>query len=207
MKKLESSLKNMLMVLTAVTVVAVALLAIVNQITEAPIREANKKALEEGLKIALNVNPADALAVQAEETLENGSIIYKTDKGTAVQATTQGFGGDLKVLVGFDAEGTILNYSILATAETPGLGSKAADWFKAGGKGNITGKNPGEKELKVTKDQGEIDAITASTITSRAFLAAVNKAYESLSASSDGGAGATEQVKKENVEQTAQTAE
>ena len=121
------------MVLTAVAVVAVALLAIVNQITEAPIREANKKALEEGLKIALNVNPADALAVQAEETLENGSIIYKTDKGTAVPATTQGFGGDLKVLVGFDAEGTILNYSILATAETPGLGSKAADWFKAGG--------------------------------------------------------------------------
>ena len=52
-----------------------------------------------------------------------------------------------------------------------------------------------------------MNAITASTITSRAFLAAVNKAYESLSASSDGGAGATEQVKKENVEQTAQTAE
>ena len=89
-----------------------------------------------------------------------------------------GFGGELKVLVGFDAEGKIYNYSLLAHAETPGLGSKAADWFKEGNKGSIKGMSPGEGELKVSKDGGQVDAITASTITSRAFLKAVNKAYE-----------------------------
>ena len=88
-----------------------------------------------------------------------------------------GFGGELKVLVGFDAEGKIIDYSLLAHAETPGLGSKAADWFKKGNKGDITGMNPGEAPLTVSKDGGKVDAITASTITSRAFLNAVNAAY------------------------------
>ena len=73
-------------------------------------------------------------------------------------------------MVGFDKEGNIIDYSLLSHAETPGLGSKAADWFKKGGKGDITGMNPGAKALTVSKDGGQIDAITASTITSRAFL-------------------------------------
>ena len=55
------------------------------------------------------------------------------------------FGGTLTVLVGFDPEGNIIDYSLLKHAETPGLGSKAADWFKKGAKGDITGMNPGEK--------------------------------------------------------------
>ena len=50
----------------------------------------------------------------------------------------------MNVLVGFDKEGNIIDYSLLSHAETPGLGSKAADWFKKGAKGDITGKNPGE---------------------------------------------------------------
>lgn len=61
--------------------------------------------------------------------------------GTAVEAKSMGFGGELKVLVGFDAEGKIYNYSLLSHAETPGLGSKAADWFKEGNKGSIKGMN------------------------------------------------------------------
>lgn len=81
-----------------------------------------------------------------------------------------GFGGELKVLVGFDAEGKIIDYSLLSHVETPGLGSKAADWFKKGNKGDITGMNPGEAALTVSKDGGKVDAITASTITSRAFF-------------------------------------
>lgn len=98
--------------------------------------------------------------------------------GAAVETSASGFGGNLTVLVGFDTEGNIIDYSLLSHAETPGLGSKAADWFKKGGKGDITGKNPGEKALTVSKDGGDIDAITASTITSRAFLLAVNNAYK-----------------------------
>jgi len=89
-----------------------------------------------------------------------------------------GFGGELKVLTGFDAEGNILGYTILGHAETPGLGAKATDWFQKGGKGDIIGKNPAKNNMTVSKDGGEVDAITASTITSRAFLKAVNEAYE-----------------------------
>ena len=73
----------------------------------------------------------------------------------------------LNVLVGFDKDGNIIDYSLLSHAETPGLGSKAADWFKKGGKGDITGMNPGQKALIVSKDGGQVDAITASTITTR----------------------------------------
>lgn len=126
--------------------------------------------------------------------------IYKATKGgefigAAVESSANGFGGALNVLVGFDKEGNIIDYSLLSHAETPGLGSKAADWFKKGGKGDITGMNPGQKALVVNKDGGQIDAITASTITTRAFLKAVNNAYAAYSGQNvDGSSGATQQV-------------
>ena len=83
----------------------------------------------------------------------------------------------------------------MSHAETPGLGSKAADWFKKGAKGDITGMNPGQGALVVNKDGGQIDAITASTITTRAFLKAVNNAYAAYSGQNvDGASGATQQV-------------
>ena len=103
------------------------------------------------------------------------------DLGAAVESTTGGFGGDLKVLVGFDPEGNILGYTLLEHAETPGLGAKADKWFQKGEKGDIIGKNPAEA-LTVSKDGGQVDAITASTITSRAFLLAVNNAYKAYKA-------------------------
>ena len=85
-------------------------------------------------------------------------------------------------MVGFDKEGNILDYAVLQQAETPGLGTKMVDWFKTDkGNQNIKGKNPGEKQLSVSKDGGDIDAITAATISSRAFLGAVNKAYAAFS--------------------------
>ena len=66
---------------------------------------------------------------------------------------------------------------------------------KKGGKGDIIGKNPGEKPLTVSKDGGDIDAITASTITSRAFLLAVNNAYAAYKGQQvDAASGATQQV-------------
>ena len=112
---------------------------------------------------------------------------------------TNGFGGPLEVLVGFDEAGNILGYTILATVETPGLGVKADTWFQKGGKGDIIGKNPGQKELLVTKDGGDIDAITASTITSRAFLNAVNQAYKAFMGNSgDALTGASTQAGKSN---------
>ncbi|WP_017142849.1 RnfABCDGE type electron transport complex subunit G [Bacteroides finegoldii] len=189
MKKLESSLKNMLLVLTGVTAISVALLAYVNELTKGPIAEANAKTLNEALKQVLPeftnnpVGESDTIFSEKDGKKVVDFIVYPAKKGeewvgSAVESKAMGFGGELKVLVGFDAEGKIYNYSLLAHAETPGLGSKAADWFKEGNKGSIKGMSPGEGELKVSKDGGRVDAITASTITSRAFLNAVNKAYE-----------------------------
>lgn len=69
-----------------------------------------------------------------------------------------------------------IGYAIRQTSETPGLGIKASEWFQKGGRGDIIGKDPKDAGFKVTKDGGDIDAITASTITSRAFLKAVEQA-------------------------------
>jgi electron transport complex protein RnfG len=119
------------------------------------------------------------------------------DLGAAVESTTMGFGGDLKVMVGFAPEGTILGYTLLAHTETPGLGAKADKWFQKGEKGDIIGKNP-QEPLTVSKDGGQVDAITASTITSRAFLLAVNNAYNAYKVTpADGESGATKQMKEE----------
>lgn len=209
MKKLESSFKNMVIVLTVVAVVAGLLLGYVNKLTAEPIAQANAKTLSDA--IALVVPGFDNEPAANPDTIEVDGVTYKIYKatkgdkfiGAAVESSANGFGGALTVLVGFDADGKIIDYSLLSHAETPGLGSKAADWFKKGGKGDITGKNPGDKPLTVSKDGGEIDAITASTITSRAFLNAVNAAYAAYAkqngneaAGLNGTTGATSHVEQ-----------
>ncbi len=200
MKKLPSTLPNMLIVLTLISVIAAGALAYVNKITTGPIAENKARVLAEGINSVLGVTDAQ---VQETTTVQdangNDVILYATDKGMAVQAIDpNAFGGNLKVLVGFSDGGTIKGYTVLEHAETPGLGAKANFWFQKGEKGDIIGKNPGEKELIVSKDGGDVDAITASTITSRAFLRAVNvafHAYAGASATADVETGATPQNK------------
>ena len=202
MKKLESSLKNMLLVLTGVTVISVALLAYVNQLTAAPIAEAEAQALSDAVRAVVPGFDNDPIAEQKIQKVNGVDYaVYPATKGgtyigAAIEASTMGFGGTLRVLVGFDAEGNILDYSLLSHAETPGLGSKADSWFKKGGKGDIIGMNPGKAPLAVDKDGGQVDAITASTITTRAFLSAVNAAYAAYAGqdTTDGTTGASQQV-------------
>ena len=192
----------MLLILTGVTAISVALLAYVNELTKGPIAEANAKTLNKALKQVLPeftnnpVGESDTIFSEKDGKKVVDFIVYPAKKGeewvgSAVESKAMGFGGELKVLVGFDAKGKIYNYSLLAHTETPGLGSKADKWFGAYdatkgekavthemSKKSIIGMSPGEGELKVSKDGGQVDAITASTITSRAFLNAINKAYE-----------------------------
>ena len=204
MKKLESSLTNMVLVLTSVAIIMGGILAYVNHLTEGPISAQKAKTLADGIKTVMCV---DDLTVAKTDTVRQNDakgkemtyIIYQTqdaqgqDLGAAVESTTGGFGGDLKVLVGFDPDGKILGYTLLEHAETPGLGAKADQWFQKGQKGDIIGKSPAEP-LTVSKDGGQVDAITASTITSRAFLKAVNNAYNAYKVTpTDGETGATKQ--------------
>ena len=182
----------MVLVLTGVAVVMGGILAFVNHLTEGPINEQKEKALADGIKAVMvcdnlvvaktdEVKQNDAKGKEMVYTVYQVQDAQGQDLGAAVESTTMGFGGDLKVLVGFDPEGNILGYTLLEHAETPGLGAKADKWFQKGAKGDIIGKSPAEP-LTVSKDGGQVDAITASTITSRAFLLAVNNAYNAYKA-------------------------
>ena len=208
MKKLESTLTNMVLVLTGVAVIMGGILAFVNHLTEGPINEQKAKALADGLKTVmcvdnLTVNQTDTVQTKGPKGKDVTYIIYNTNDaqgkalGAAVETIANGFGGELKLLVGFDPEGKILGYTLLEHAETPGLGAKADKWFQKGEKGDIIGKDPSEP-LTVSKDGGKVDAITASTITSRAFLLAVNNAYNAYKnvPATDAQTGATKKVKK-----------
>ena len=182
----------MLLVLTGVTAISVALLAYVNELTKEPIAQANAKTLSDAVSAVVPGFDNDPIAEKKMQKVnEIEYAVYPATKegqfiGAAVEATA----------IGFDAEGNIIDYSLLSHAETPGLGSKAADWFKEGNKGSIKGLNPGTAPLSVSKDGGQVDAITASTITSRAFLNAVNAAYSAYAGQnvSDAVTGATKKV-------------
>ncbi len=205
MEKLKSSLTNMVLVLVGVALVIGALLAYVNHITEGPKKVKAEQALAAGIKAVMGTN--DLQVKEPEEITETVDgkplafvLHHCNDKagnymGVAVESTTSGFGGDIKVLVGFDAEGKILGYTILQAAETPGLGAKADKWFQKDGKASIIGMSVGDGDLHVSKDDksgNAVDAITASTITSRAFLKAINQAYAVYSKKGiDGSTGAT----------------
>lgn len=155
MEKLQSSFKNMALSLTIISMVAAGALAGVYMLTLENIN-AQKKAKQEAAKLAV-LNGQD---------------------GVAIETSVDGFGGPFRVMVGFDAEGNILGYEILEHQETPGLGSHIEHWFKHADKPNqnIIGRKADGK-FAVSKDGGEIDAITAATISSRAFLKAINQAY------------------------------
>ncbi len=186
----------MTVVLTVIAAVAGGLLAFVNEKTAPQIEQIQKENLAAGIKTVMG---SDQIVVAEPQNADGFEYYAITDAegnaiGSAVTTSANGFGGALKVLVGFDGEGTILGYTLLEHTETPGLGDKAATWFQKGGKGDIIGKNPGKDIFKVSKDvEGGIDAITASTITSRAFLLAIENAYNKYFAGIDAAIGATQQ--------------
>ncbi len=175
MKKLESTWYNMALVLTGIAVVAGAALGYVNSMTAPTIQ-----------------------AIMAQQEKDAEMEVLAGQEGTAVKVSDpKGFGGTLTVMVGLAPNGTVLGYKVLESSETPGLGAKAQEWFQKGQKGDIIGKQAGN--LTVSKDGGEVDAITASTITSRAFLRCINAAYKTLSESTaDGKSGASQQAGEPN---------
>lgn len=175
----------MALVLTLVAVITGALLAYVNAVTAKPIKDIQARQLSEGINQVLGASDIKVTSVDTLTKSFEGKnytfVAYETSgngnksAGTAVKSIVDGFGGPMVVLVGFGETGNVKGYTILQTQETPGLGVKAGDWFQKGNKGDIIGKTAGS--LKVSKDGGDVDAITASTISSRAFLKAVNQAY------------------------------
>ena len=177
MAKLKSSLTNMLLSLTLITLVAAGLLAGIYSLTKDTIAATN--AAKQQAAIIAVLPQVEGLNI-AEPLEVDGITIFKahqgdTFAGAAVKVAENGFGGTFHVMVGFDNAGTITGFEVLDHQETPGLGSKMQEWFQ--NVRTIIGLNPTQSNLTVSKDGGDVDAITAATISSRAFLAAVNKAY------------------------------
>jgi len=180
--KRESNFINMVLTLFMVSAVAALALGAVYTVTKEPIALAKKKKLEAAIKTVL----PDFDTLQAEKiALGDGqdSLIFYTaskDKkiiGTAIKTyTMDGFSGKIELMVGFLQDGTINNTAVVAHKETPGLGDKM-DIKKSDFPVQFMGKNPANFKLKVSKDGGEVDAITAATISSRAFCDAVERAY------------------------------
>jgi electron transport complex protein RnfG len=144
----------------------------------------NNHPLEEQYKVA--TSGGDSLVVYPAR--KDGKLV-----GNAVESYTEnGFGGRIEVLVGFDANGKLVNYSVSEHNETPGLGANMDKWFREDKtKHNIIGRGMSFRFLKLVKDGGDIDAITSATITSRAFIDAINLAYGAVSGNTDGISGAT----------------
>jgi electron transport complex protein RnfG len=186
MAKTESTFINMTLTLVVVTLVAAGLLGTVFALTKEPIRLAELAKKNEAIA---NVVPGfDNEPSQEVERLflDGDSIFLYTARkgeevlGTAVETfTNKGFSGNFKLMVGFDPGGAIIDIAVIKHAETPGLGDKM-EQDKSDFHIQFMGKDPTNFNLAVTKDRGEVDAITASTITSRAYCDAVTRAYEAF---------------------------
>ncbi|MGQ9620611.1 MAG: RnfABCDGE type electron transport complex subunit G [Bacteroidales bacterium] len=185
MAKTESTFKNMVLSLTLIALGASAALGFVYEITKKPIELSKFNKKLEAIKAVVpsfDNNPDEEmfrLPTDEGDTLE----IYPAKKGDeiigyAVRTGTQkGFSGFIGIMAGFRTDGTIINTKVLEHKETPGLGTKMTE---PGFKDQFNEKNPGEFTLKVKKDGGQVDAITAATISSRAFCDAVQRAYNTL---------------------------
>ena len=197
---MKSTLFNMVAVLFTVTLIASAGVGAVNMITADAIAEANAAATTQAVA---NVLPSFENTEVSEQTIDDMPIVVYTasagDKvvGYAVESMTKnGFGGVIRLMVGFAPDGQILNVNVLQQAETPGLGTKMADEDNALLR-SIKDKKAWEIEFKVKKDGGELDALTAATISSRAYYNAVERAYQAyrvaagFADSADGVSGAT----------------
>ena len=186
MAKKESTLVNMLIALMVITIVSGGVLGFVYGLTKPAIDqvEANKnlKAINEVLKTDVEIATTEAKVIE-DLTYNlaydaNGDFI-----GAAVKTySNNGFGGKVELMVGILKNGYINKVSVLAQAETPGLGANMTNekW-----KSQFDGKNPKEFILKVTKDGGNVDAITAATISSRAVSEAIQKAVDGFEANKD----------------------
>lgn len=191
----------MLISLLGVSLIASAALGLVNDATKSTIKQAE---LDKQTKaIASVLPPFDKLGESKQVLPKDGKdsiTIYpamnkegETIANAVKSYTYSGFSGYIEVMVGFDKEGVITGYQILKHAETPGLGSKMSTWFNNKQKPGqcIIGRTPAKEPFKVSKDGGNVDAITAATISSRAFLQSVNRAYSALNEQYDGVTAAT----------------
>ncbi len=188
---MKSTLKNMIASLLGITMIASAGVGLVYQITAEPIAQAaiaaTNAALAEVLPTfddtSLKNLSIDDMPIDVYTAKQSGNVV-----GYAVKTMTKsGFNGTFVLMVGLTPDGKVINVNVLSHAETPGLGTKMMD---EGNPllGGIQGKELSKVDLRVSKDGGEVDALTAATITSRAYLDAIGRAQKAYEQTLKGGA-------------------
>lgn len=180
----KSSFINMVLCLGTITLVCSALLAYVFTLTEEPINAAAQARTQAAIAAVVpafdtleEASTQDGIPYMAAKDADGNTVAY------VLNAASVGFGGKLILMVGFLPDGTINAVRVLSHSETPGLGAKCTDQAFSG---QFEGFDTSSKVLSVRKDGGDVDAITASTITSRAYCAALRNAtdaYRAIAAS------------------------
>ena len=185
-KKKESTLVNMVLVLFVITLAAGLSLGYVNDITLEPKAKAKLAKMVKGLNVILpqfDNNPIADVHTFKSEIAKDSMSIYPAFRdsvfvGAAVTGTSEkGYSGVVRLMVGFEPDGKIIDISVLEQKETPGLGTKMkGEKFLR----QFRGKDPSGFDLKVEKDGGEVDALAGATISTRAFSEATQQAYDAF---------------------------
>jgi Na+-translocating ferredoxin:NAD+ oxidoreductase subunit G len=182
----ESNFKNMTLTLFVVTLLASGSLGFVYSLTKGPIESAQNAKINKAISQVLPEFDNQPAAEKFTREVDGGILTFYPAKkdgeriGVAIQTFTKnGFSGQIDLMVGFLADGSINAIEVVAHKETPGLGDKMES-NKSDYSVQFKGKNPETFKLIVKKDGGDVDAITASTISSRAYCEAVQRAYNAL---------------------------
>lgn len=168
---------RLILTLTLVAAIAGLLVALAAEVTRAPIERAKAKAFTEALREVLPAGVSDPVPLAVKLADGSSNTVYVADGAVAMEASSaNGYAGEIRLLVGFSATGTLNNYTVLDHKETPGLGANIANSFRAA----VTNRPAATTAWKVKKDGGDIDAITAATISSRAVCEALAEASARL---------------------------
>lgn len=183
-QKITSSLKNMVIVLFVITFISGLALAFVQQITKEPIANAYQQKQIAAISDVVPEFDNNPLETMEKVAIDDDSLqIYTARQNNEVvgyailSSTNSGFGGLVQVMVGFNPDGTIYNTSVVSHQETPGLGDQmTTEKFRS----QFQGFNCSTQKAIVKKDGGDIDALTAATISSRAFCKTISKAHNAF---------------------------
>ncbi len=184
-KNFLSSLGGMITVLTLVAIISAIVLGVAYQVTKEPIEKAKNArelaAIQEVLPGEFDNNPFEDRIIRTQPGNRNTIEIYPGRQGSDVKGiavksySDKAFGGRLELIVGFFLDGTINGFKIIEQKETPGLGTKISEEKFSG---QFKGFDPSRGVFKVRQDGGEIDAVTAATISSRAVIDAIDRAHK-----------------------------
>lgn len=184
-KKLESSFSNMLIVLSVISLISAFALALTYSATLEPRQLGKLKKINSAIEQVVpkfDNKPNDEKIILSDGDLKDVEIFPVSLGGQSVGAAVKtysdkGFSDRIWLMVGFDVNKKIINISVVDQKETPGLGTKmtAPEFIQ-----QFKGKDPAVNVLKVKKDGGEIDALTAATISSRAFCDALQRACDAM---------------------------